>query len=641
LRRAIPASVTGVLALASLALFADACTSSEAFHKEARWPTPPHGAVVSEHPLATQVGVEILNRGGNAADAAVATAFALAVVYPQAGNLGGGGFALYVPHSGAARAFDFRETAPAAASAERFLDAERRVVADRAARGPLSVAVPGSPAGLFALYERCGSKKLRFADLVQPAIDLAERGFHVDAWLARDLEGKRVRERMNEAARELFYPHGVALREGQVLKQRELAETLSLVARSGPDAFYNGRTAQAIVRELAQSSIPQSSDTGRNWITIADLAGYEVKEREPLSGWFRGMQIVTMPPPSSGGVILLQVLGILEGLPLDAERKHALEDHRLERLQRGTVTADDPGLDERMVHWWIEALRRAFADRAAHLGDPDASPAAAAAASRLLAPDWIAARRVSIGESADPGVTPLADGHEGTQTTHLSVLDAEGNAVSLSTTLNAAFGSGILVRGGGFLLNDEIDDFAIQAGAPNMYGLVGGSANALAPGKRPLSSMTPAVLRDGGHATTMVIGSPGGPRIITAIAQVLLRVLVLEQPIHDAVRAPRLHQQWMPRPTSFERGFSKEIVDALSNRRGHEVEWSDRRFASVQAIWLAEPGADPVGVSDPRRGGSAVVQGAQMSVPARPPPTPEPEEPAPAAVPARPSGRAQ
>jgi gamma-glutamyltranspeptidase/glutathione hydrolase len=638
--RAASSRLASAVAVASLS-FAAACTSSDAFHKEARWPTPLHGAIVTEHPLATQVGLDILNRGGNAADAAIAASFALAVVYPQAGNLGGGGFALFVPHSGVARAFDFRETAPAAASAERYLDAQRRVVPERALRGALSVAVPGSPAGLFALYQACGSKKLRFAELVQPAIDLAERGFHVDAWLARDLASKSVRERMNDAARELFYPHGVALREGQVLKQRELAETLSLIANGGPDAFYNGRIAQAIARELAQTSIPQSSATGRDWITPSDLAAYEVKEREPLSGWFRGMQIVTMPPPSSGGVLLLQVLGILEGLPLDAERKHALEDHRLEREQRGATTSDDPGLDERMVHWWIEALRRAFADRAAQLGDPDASPAAAAAAGRLLAPDWIAARRISIGENADPGVAPLAIAPEGTQTTHVSALDVDGNAVSLTTTLNEAFGSGILVRGGGFLLNDEIDDFAIQAGAPNMYGLVGGSANALAPGKRPLSSMTPAVLRDGGHATTMVIGSPGGPRIITAIAQVLLRVLVLEQSIHDAVRAPRLHQQWMPRATRFERGFAKEIVDALSNRRGHEVEWSDKRFGSVQAIWLAEPGADPVGVSDPRRGGSAVVQGAQMSTPARPPSTPEPEDPAPGAVPAQPAVKPQ
>jgi gamma-glutamyltranspeptidase/glutathione hydrolase len=293
-----------------------------------------------------------------------------------------------------------------------------------------------------------------------------------------------------------------------------------------------------------------------------------------------------------------------------------------------------------MVHWWIEALRRAFADRAAHLGDPDASPAAAAAANRLLAPDWIAARRVSIGETADPSVAALALDHEGTQTTHLCVLDIDGNAVSLTTTLNASFGSGILVRGGGFLLNDEMDDFAIQAGTPNLFGLVGGSANAIAPKKRALSSMTPVVVRDGGHATTMVLGSPDGPRIITAIVQVLLRVLVLEQSITDAVRAPRLHQQWMPRATSFERGFAKDIVDALSNRRGHEVEWSDRRFASVQAIWLAEPGAEPVAVSDPRRGGTGVVQGSQMSVPARPPATAEPDEAPPAPAPTA-SGRGQ
>jgi gamma-glutamyltranspeptidase/glutathione hydrolase len=604
-----------------------ACSSDESFRREPHWPTPPTGAVASEHPLATQAGLDVLARGGNAADAAVATALVLAVVYPQAGNLGGGGFALFVPHVGDPSAIDFRETAPLAASAQRYLDARGKFVPERSLHGPLSVAVPGSPAGLWELYQRCGSKKIPFAELVRPAIELAERGFHVDAWLAHDLEPRNVREHMNDAARELYFPRGVALREGQVLKQRALADTLTLYANGGPDAFYRGRVALAIVREIADATIPQndgdassaSGSAAAAWMTLADLARYEAKERTPLSGWFRGMQIITMPPPSAGGVLLLQVLGILEGLPLDAERKRALDAQELELAQRGKRPVDVTGVDERMVHWWIEALRRAFADRAAYLGDPDFLPEGAVTPERLLSPRWIAARRVSIGEEADAAITAQVPVREGTQTTHLSVLDASGDAVSLTTTLNASFGSGILVRGAGFFLNDEMDDFAIQTGAPNQFGLVGGERNQIAPLKRPLSSMAPLVVRDGGHATTMVLGSPGGPRIVSALLQVLLRTLVLEQPIADALRAPRLHQQWNPPTTSFERGFDTEITDALANRRAQKIQWSDATFGSVQAIWLAEPGAAPVAVSDPRRGGSAGIQGEKPSAPARPP----------------------
>jgi gamma-glutamyltranspeptidase/glutathione hydrolase len=614
---------TGVafLLLAPAVLFA-ACSSADTSRRDPRWPTPARGAVVCEHPIATEVGLEILDRGGNAADAAIASALVLAVVYPQAGNLGGGGFALFVPHSGEAQALDFRETAPLAASPDRYRDANGRRVPERSIQGPLSVAVPGTPAGLYELYESCASKKISFGDLAKPAIDLAERGFHVDAWLAHDLDSRSVRERMNEPARELFYPRGVALREGQVLKQRALAETLSLYANEGPAGFYRGRVAQAIVREIAETSLPRgaSESTAPSisaaWLTLDDLARYQAKFRPPLSGWFRGMQIITVPPPSAGGVLLLQVLGILEGLPLDAERRHALEAQEIEREQHGTRPIEASGLDERMTHWWIEALRCAFADRAAYLGDPDFLPPLTPSAERLLSAEWIAARRVEIGEEAEAHVVARPLDHEGKQTTHLSVLDSSGNAVSLTTTINSTFGSGILVRSCGFLLNDEMDDFALEPDAPNLFGLVGGAANAIAPEKRPLSSMAPTVVRDGGHATTMVLGSPGGPRIVSALAE----VLVLEQPIADAVRAPRLHQQWNPEATSFEPGFDKDITAALSNRRNQKIQWSRERFGSVQAIWLAEPGAEPVAVSDPRRGGSAGVQGSKPSAPARPPP---------------------
>jgi gamma-glutamyltranspeptidase/glutathione hydrolase len=356
-------------------------------------------------------------------------------------------------------------------------------------------------------------------------------------------------------------------------------------------------------------------------MTLADLSGYQVRERIPLHGWFRGMEIVSMPPPSSGGIVLLQALGILEGMPLDVQKIRAAADRAIEE-QAGAAgasaapRADSPLLDERMAHWWIEALRCAFADRAEHMGDPDF---VSVPTRDLLSADWIARRRVSIGQDANPNVPAWQPSREGSQTTHLSVLDASGNAVSLTTTLNSFFGSGLLVADAGFFLNDEIDDFSIGTNSPNQFGLVGGSANAIAPGKRPLSSMTPTVVRDGGHANVIVIGSPGGPKIISSVLEVLLRNLVLEQPMADAVAAPRLHQQWSPSTTSFEPRFDPVIVQELSNRRGHRVEIAKASFGSVQAIWLPEVGGVPVAVSDPRRGGSGAVQGGKPSVPARPP----------------------
>jgi gamma-glutamyltranspeptidase/glutathione hydrolase len=317
-------------------------------------------------------------------------------------------------------------------------------------------------------------------------------------------------------------------------------------------------------------------------------------------------------------VLLLQVLGMLEGLPLDAERTKSLAAHDIERQKGARTSSDDPGLSERMVHWWIEALRRAFADRAQHLGDPDFVDVPVA---RLLSPEWVAERRITIAETATPGVAAWSAPAEGTETTHVSVLDADGNAVSLTTTLNSSFGSGILVRGAGFFLNNELDDFSLAPSQPNQFQLVGSAANAMAPGKRPLSSMTPVVMRAGGHATTLVIGGRGGPQIISSIAQVLLRSLVLGEPIADAIAAPRLHQQWSPSNTRFESGWEANLIAALQNRRGHEVDTDVNTFGCVQAVWLSDPGAEPIAVSDPRGGGAGGVQGRSLTTPARPPET--------------------
>ena len=572
------------------------------------------GAVVSEHPLATAVGLDVLSAGGNAADAAVATALALAVVYPQAGNIGGGGFAVCADNGEAPVALDFREVAPAGAIAERYLDAEGRFVPRRSIEGPLAVGVPGSPLGLHSLWKERGSRRLLWADLVAPALRLARDGFEVDPWLARDLARKSVAARMNGPAREIFYPGGEPLRAGQLLVQADLARTLEAYAARGPDAFYTGPVAEAIVATLRGEPVPDAAagiapgalpPTG-GMIELEDLAAYHINWPSPLIGRFQGNELITMPPPSSGGLVILQALALLEGLPLGTE-------------VAAMRTAGDGRPTAPMAHWWIEALRRSFADRAAHMGDPAFH---AVPVEELLAPEWILERRTSIGPRADLTIGPWTPPPppESTETTHLSVIDTEGSAVSLTTTLNGWFGSGILVGGQGFFLNNELDDFAIQAGAPNQFGLVGDRANAIEPGKRPLSSMSPTLVRDDTGAVRMVIGSPGGPRIITSVFQVLLRVLLLEEDLHPAVRASRLHQQWSPQATRFEAhaggGWDPALLDQL-RERGHPIEIHNLRFGSVQAIWIDEDGF-PVATADPRRGGAAGVVGYGVQAPALP-----------------------
>lgn len=568
----------------ALVLLATACIGGPQFDEGGLFPAPRAGMVVCEQPLASEVGVAILERGGNAADAAVAVALALAVVLPQAGNLGGGGFAVWVAHDPAEepRFLDFRETAPAACVPELFLDAQGNPVPERSLELGPGVGVPGSPAGLFVFQRELG--RLSFAEVAAPAIRLAREGFEVDRFLAAELEQERAKLARHPGAVELFFRDGRPLVAGERLVQPDLALTLETFADAGPSGFYRGLVAERIVRELASVEGVMSA---------ADLSAYQAKWRPPLRGWFRGMEIVTAPPPSSGGVALLEILAMLDGFPLDEERVRV----------RAEEAHNVAGLSGRALHWWIEAMRLAFADRAVHLGDPDFQ---AVPVAQLLAPEHVTALRVSIGELANPRVRSAAlqpAAREGQNTTHLSVLDAEGNAVSLTTTLNTSFGSGIVARGTGVVLNDELDDFSILAGTPNSFGLVGGSANQLAPGKRPLSSMTPVVVRDGGQVVKYVLGSPGGPRIITSVLGVLLRVIVYEEELADAVAAPRLHQQWSPVRTRLEPGWDALTRQALLDRE-HELA-DDEPWGSVQAI-AVDIGGEPVGVSDPRSGGKAL-----------------------------------
>ncbi|MFT7485013.1 MAG: gamma-glutamyltranspeptidase/glutathione hydrolase [Candidatus Paceibacteria bacterium] len=565
------------------------------------------GAVVSEHPLATAAGLGVLERGGNAADAAVATALALAVVYPQAGNLGGGGFALVSEAGEDPRALDFRERAPLTADPAQYLDVHGVAVGERSLRGPLAVGVPGTPMGLYTLYEEHGSKSLSWAQLVAPAIALAREGFEVDPWLARDLLEMGSGAKLNKEAEDLFFPDQRPLQEGDRLVQADLAQTLTRLAQQGPTGFYGGHVAAAMLETLSHEPVPGVGMSSQGVMTQRDLDEYKIVWRAPLVGAFQGHECFAMPSPSSGGLVILQSLAILEGMPLERE------------VANGRADGSRGNLGAKLAHWWIEALRRSFADRAEHMGDPDFHEVPVA---ELLSPEWILERRISIGEQADLSVgawTPPPPG-ESNETTHLSVVDSMGGAVSLTTTLNGSFGSGIMVRGAGFLLNNELDDFAIQAGVPNQFGLIGSRANAIMGGKRPLSSMSPMIVRDQRGQLKMVLGSPGGPRIISAVMQVLMRVLLLEEDLHLAVRSPRLHQQWRPEQTIVEGqqggGFDPSLLKAL-RERGHPLEVLDRKFGSVQAILIDGEGW-PVATSDPRRGGAAGVEGLGVQAPALP-----------------------
>lgn len=522
--------------------------------------------VVAQEPLATDAGVEVLRSGGNAVDAAVAVAFVLAVTYPVAGNLGGGGFLLVRLAGGEAAFLDFREQAPAAAARGMYLnDPGESTEGSRV--GWRAAGVPGTVKGLEHAHRKFGSKP--WAELVSPAIRLAREGFRVSWALAGSLRSDRLLSKFDESRR-IFLNGGRGYEPGDILRQPELADTLERIARSGAADFYEGETA----RRLAASMTAHGGLITRN-----DLAAYRVHERAPLRGRYREYEILTAPPPSSGGVGLLQMLAMLEG-------------SGYEKQGPGAAAA---------IHYVAEVMRRFYADRSEHLADPDFHRVPLAG---LLAPEYIAARRGSINpERATPSaeIGPgLLSGEESAETTHLSVVDPHGNAASLTYTINGGYGSGVTVPGLGFLLNNEMEDFAARPGSPNMFGLVQGEANRIEPGKRPLSSMTPTVvLRE--NRPYLVLGAPGGPRIINGVLQVILNVVDFRMGIQDAVNRPRFHHQWQPDRLYLEDGFSPDTAELL-RRRGHAVE-STGEVAFVEAI-LAE-GDSLQGATDPRGHGKA------------------------------------
>jgi gamma-glutamyltranspeptidase/glutathione hydrolase len=529
------------------------------------------GMVVTTDRVASEIGAEILRRGGNAVDAAVATHFALAVVNPEAGNIGGGGFMVVRMANGTVASLDFREAAPMRATRDMFLDSAGNVT-DRSVEGHLAAGVPGSVAGMWEAHRRFG--KLPWAELVQPAVHLAE-GIVVHERLALSLTAYQERLGRYPATARIFTPGGKAPRVGDRLVQADLAETLRRVARDGMAGFYTGRTAELVEAEMQR---------GGGLISRADMARYKAAWRDPIRFRYRGHEVISMPPPSSGGATMAEILKIMEGY--DVRRMGYLSPQH--------------------VHLFTEATRRAYADRNAYLADPDFVPQPVA---RMVSDAYAAQRRATISltratPSAEvtPGLGPPPT--EGENTTHYSVMDAAGNAVAVTTTINSLYGNLVTVEGAGFLLNNEMDDFTAKPGVPNQFGLVQGAANAVAPGKRMLSAMTPTIVLDPAGRVKLVTGTPGGSTIITSVAQTVSNVVDFGMDVAAATSAPRLHHQHLPDTLRFERRGLDSATVARLRAMGHAVAERSGFQGDVQSIVVTN--GVMTGVADPRRGGAAV-----------------------------------
>ncbi|WP_231427499.1 gamma-glutamyltransferase [Pedobacter sp. Leaf250] len=530
-----------------------------------------NGMVVTAHPEASKVGIEILKKGGNAVDAAVAVQFALAVVYPNAGNIGGGGFMVYRSAKGEVNALDFREKASAAASRDMYLDAAGNPIVDKSLYGHLAAGVPGSVAGMVEAHQKYG--KLSWKQVLQPAIDLAEKGFEITKRQASELNG--LHRRLMDVN-----INGTALvnlestwQEKSLLVQTELANTLKLIQQKGKAGFYEGAVADSIVAEMQR---------GNGLITKQDLKNYRAVWRKPIVGNYRDYKIITMPPTSSGGIALIQLLQSVEPYP----------------LKRWGHNADST------VQVVVEAERRVYADRATHLGDPDFYKVPQ---NTLLNINYNKKRMTDFNwASATPSNQILAGvtkGKESEETTHFSIVDHDGNAVSITTTLNGSYGSLVVVKGGGFLLNNEMDDFSVKPGAPNMYGLVGGEANAIAPNKRMLSSMTPTIVEKDGKLF-MVVGTPGGSTIITSVFQTIINVIDFDMNMQSAVAAKKFHHQWLPDEVYIE----KDAIDSLSTEKlkakGYKLVYRGP-IGRVDAILKTKLGTLQAG-ADPRGDDTAI-----------------------------------
>ena len=525
------------------------------------------GMVASQEAVATQIGVDVLKQGGNAVDAAVAVGFALAVTLPQAGNLGGGGFMIvHDAESGETVAIDYREKAPGSASRDMFLDTAGNADADKSQRSGLAVGVPGTVAGLTLALERYGTMSLR--DVMAPAIRLAEEGVLVTPDLSDSLKANAEELMAWPSSARIFFKDGGAPYEpGDILRQPDLAKSLRQIAEGGPDAFYKGDIARLIATAMAQNG---------GLVTAADLEAYQAVVREPVRGTYRDYEVVSMPPPSSGGVHIIQILNILEGLPIGYLGHNSAET----------------------IHLMAEAMKLAYADRSQYLGDSDFVDVPVEG---LTSKEYAETLRQGINAyRATPSATIKPNDpvpFESDQTTHFSVVDSHGNAVANSYTINFSYGLGLVAEGTGILLNNEMDDFSAKPGVPNAYGLLGGAANAVEPGKRPLSSMSPTiVLKDG--QPVIVTGSPGGSRIITTVLQVIMNVVDHGMNIAEASVAPRIHHQWLPDELRVEEGLSLDTIRLLE-AKGHTVRIQPV-MGSTHSIMRREDSA-LFGASDPRR----------------------------------------
>lgn len=507
--------------------------------------------VASAHPLASQVGVAVMKRGGNAFDAMIATQLTLAVVYPAAGNIGGGGFLTARKSNGKLITIDYREMAGAQATRDMYLDKDGNAQMELSQNGSLSAGVPGTVAGLFAEHKYA---KLPFAVLIQPAIDIAEKGYVITAAQARDFNGlKNVFLKYN--TRPTAFVKDGKWKEGDTLYQPELAATLKRIRDNGAKGFYEGETAKLMVEEMQRS---------KGIITYDDLKKYVAKERTPLTFKYRGYDVVSFPPPSSGGILLVQMLKMIEKYPVGS-------------YGYGSVRA---------TQLMVEAERRAYADRAEHMGDPDYWKVP----QKTITSDAYLAERMKDYDSTHASKSQDVKAgvvHESDQTTHISIIDGEGNMTAVTTTLNNSYGSKTVVGGAGFLLNDEMDDFSVKPGVPNMYGAVGGDANAIAPGKRMLSSMTPTlVLKDG--KPFMVVGTPGGTTIPTSVYQSIVDVIDFNMSAADAVNKPKFHHQWLPDEVDVEKTFPQVTIDALK-KMGYDIkQWGN--FGRVELIKILPNG---------------------------------------------------
>jgi gamma-glutamyltranspeptidase / glutathione hydrolase len=517
--------------------------------------TAEHGMVVSAHPEASQTGISILQKGGNAIDAAVATEFALAVCYPEAGNIGGGGFMLIRMNDGSSDVIDYREKAPLSASRDMFLDEKGNLTEGSSTETRLAAGVPGTVDGMIRVHKKYG--RLSFREVIQPAIDLATKGFPVTEGQAETFNRNREYFLKMNASRPAFVKDGDWI-AGDILRQPELAATLERIRDNGRDGFYSGKTAKMIINEMKR---------GNGIISGRDLAEYEAVFRKPLSGEYRGYRIISIPPPSSGGIILLQLLEMVEPWPLQESGFHSLKT----------------------VHLIAEAEKRTFADRAEYAGDPDF---VRVHADILLDPEYLKRRFIdfdlNMATDSKQVKAGALTGYESDETTHYSIVDDYGNAVSATTTLNNIFGSSIVVEGAGFLLNDQMDDFSVKPGTPNMYGLVGGEANSISPGKRMLSSMTPSIVEKDGKLF-LVVGSPGGSTIPTTVFQVITNVIDYKMNIRQAVDTGRFHDQWLPDYIMFEKGTIDSLV--IKGLKGMNYDIREKTtIGSVNAVEILPDG---------------------------------------------------